>query len=171
MGASRSGPEPAAGLSSGAVGATLVIGVGHEDRGDDGVGRRVAGRLRGRAPGTVTVIEEEGEATRLVDRLAGTESAIIIDACSSGAAAGTIQRYDVVHGPLPHGTSGMSSHGFGLAEAIELARVLGSLPRRCVVYAVEARSFELGRALSPEVAAAVDDVVERVLAEVHKESD
>ena len=148
----------------------LVIGIGHPDRGDDAVGRVVAARLRGRVPDAVTVIEEDGEATRLIDQLGRTERAILIDATLSGAAIGTIHRFDAVRDPLPEGVSGMSTHGFGLAEAIELARVLGSLPRQCVVYAIEARSFELGRALSPEVAAAVDAVAERVLAEIMVEA-
>ena len=58
--------------------------------------------------------------------------------------------------PLPRGALGMSTHGFGLAEALELARALGQLPRRCIVYAIEGASFETGAPLSPEVAAAVD---------------
>ena len=143
----------------------LVIGIGHPERGDDAIGRLVATRLRGRVPDAVTVLDEEGETTRIVERLRGTASAILVDASLSGAAAGTIHRFDVAKDPLPEGRLGLSTHGFGLVEAIELARVLGSLPERCVVYAIEARSFDLGAALSAEVAAAADDVVERVLAE------
>jgi len=148
------------------VTSTVVIGIGHPDRGDDAVGRLVAMRLRSRVPGAVTVVEEDGEATRLVDRLGGTSSAILIDASCSGAAVGTIHRFDAVNDPMPPGKLGMSTHGFGVAEAIELARILGSLPQRCIVYAVEARSFDLGRTVSPEVLAAADDVVARVLAEL-----
>ncbi len=144
----------------------VVIGIGHPDRGDDAVGRLVAMRLRSRVPDAVTVLEEDGEATRLVDRLGGTTSAILVDASLSGAAVGTIHRFDAVKDPLPSGRLGMSTHGFGLATAIELARALGRLPERCVVYAIEARSFDLGAALSAEVAAAADDVVERVLTEI-----
>ena len=144
----------------------LVVGIGHPDRGDDAIGRLVATRLRGRVPDAVTVLDEEGETTRIVERLRGTASAILVDACLSGAAVGTIHRFDAAKDPLPEGRLGLSTHGFGLVEAIELARVLGSLPERCVVYAIEARSFDLGAALSAEVAAAADDVVERVLAEI-----
>jgi hydrogenase maturation protease len=149
-----------------ATGSAVVIGIGHPDRGDDAIGRLVAARLRGRVPEEVTVVDEDGEATRLVDRLGRAASAILVDASVSGAAVGTIHRFDAARDPLPEGKPGMSTHGFGLATAIELARVLGSLPRRCIVYAVEARSFVLGDALSPEVAAAADEVVERVLADL-----
>ena len=144
----------------------LLIGIGHPDRGDDAIGRLVATRLRGRVPDAVTVLDEEGETTRIVERLRGTASAILVDASLSGAAVGTIHRFDAARDPLPKGRLGLSTHGFGLVEAIELARVLGSLPERCVIYAIEARSFDLGAAVSAEVAAAADDVVERVLAEI-----
>lgn len=144
----------------------LLIGIGHPDRGDDAIGRLVATRLRKRVPDGVTVLEEEGETTRIVERLRATTSAILVDASLSGAAVGTIHRFDAARDPLPEGRLGLSTHGFGLVEAIELARVLGSLPERCVIYAIEARSFDLGAALSAEVAAAADDVVERVLAEI-----
>jgi len=149
-----------------ATAATLVIGIGHPDRGDDAVGRLVAARLHDRLPAAVTVAEEDGEATRIVDRLANAAHAILVDASISGAPVGTIHRFDVARAALPLKKSGASTHGFGLAEAIELARVLGSLPPRCVVYAIESRSFELGASMSPEVAAASHEVVERVLAEI-----
>ena len=144
---------------------TVVIGIGHPDRGDDAVGRIVAARLRGRVPDTVSVVEADGEATALMDRFNGASNAILVDASLSGVPAGTVQRFDVTRQTLPPGRLGMSTHGFGLAEAIELARCLGRLPDSCIVYAVEAGSFEPGEPLSPEVAAAADDVVERVLTE------
>ena len=88
---------------------TVVIGIGNPDRGDDAVGRRVATRLRGRVPEAVTVVEEDGEATRLLERLGGTASAILVDATISGAAVGTIRRVDVTRDPLPPVKSGAST--------------------------------------------------------------
>jgi hydrogenase maturation protease len=60
----------------------------------------------------------------------------------------------------------LSTHGFGLAEAIELARALGGLPPRCVVYAIEGSSFEEGAALSPPVVAAAAEVARRLCGEI-----
>jgi hydrogenase maturation protease len=59
-----------------------------------------------------------------------------------------------------------SSHAFNVAEAIELARVLNRLPPRLVVYGVEGRRFDVGAGMSPEVARATDEVVERLFNEV-----
>lgn len=143
---------------------TLVIGVGHPDRGDDAVGRVIAERLAGRTPDGVTVIDTDGDAGRLLDLFEGADNVVIVDAAVSGSVPGTIRRIDAAAGALPP-VFAMSTHAIGLADAVELARTLDRLPTRCIVYAVEGASFDLGQPLSPEVAAAVDDVVARVLDE------
>ncbi len=143
---------------------TRVIGIGHPDRGDDAVGRVVAARLAG-VPG-VEVIETDGEAAKLIDLMEGADDVILIDAALSGATPGAVTRLDAAANAIPQPMFAASSHAVGLAESIELARVLGRLPPRCIVYAVEAASFTLGAGLSPAVAAAVDRVVAALLAEV-----
>lgn len=145
---------------------TLIVGIGHPDRGDDAVGRVVAAQLRRDASLRAEVIETDGEAAKLLDLFDGVADVIIVDAGLSGAEAGTIHRLDAAAAPLPRPMFATSSHAIGLAESIELARTLGSLPRRCIVYAVEARSFELGAPLSPPVAGAVARVIAHVLGEI-----
>jgi hydrogenase maturation protease len=144
----------------------VVIGIGNPFRGDDGVGRRVASWLRGRMQGKVRIVESDGEPAMLIGHLEGLKAACLIDACRSGAAPGTVRRFDVSASPLPQELSAFSTHGIGIGDVLELARALGQLPRRCTVYAVETASFELGDALSPAVADAVVEVGERILAEV-----
>ena len=144
----------------------LIVGIGHPDRGDDAVGRVVAARLRERQPPNVMVAETHGEAAALLDLIAGQDDVIIVDAGLSGGEPGSIHRLDAVAAPLPRPMFATSSHAIGLAESIELARALGTLPQRCIVFAIEGRSFNLGGGLSPPVAGAVEEVVERVLAEL-----
>ncbi len=48
----------------------------------------------------------------------------------------------------------------GLAEAVELARALGRLPARLVVYGIEAASFETGAEPSAAVRAAAESVAD-----------
>ena len=144
----------------------LVIGIGNPDRGDDAAGRAVARWLRGVLPPQIGILEHDGEATSLLARLEGAEIVCLIDASASAAPAGTVRRFDVAAAPLPQGAFGVSTHGLGLAEAIELARALGQLPARCIVYAVEGASFGPGEPLTPPVAAAVPEVGRRVQAEL-----
>jgi len=144
----------------------IVIGIGNPDRGDDGAGRAVAQVLRGALPEGVALAEADGEATALLAHLERVEAAFLVDACVSGTPAGTVRRIDAGTQPLPEGAFGLSTHGIGVAQAVELARVFGRLPRRCVVYAIEGVSFKPGAPLTPAVAAAVDAVARRVRDEI-----
>jgi hydrogenase maturation protease len=144
----------------------LVVGLGNPDRGDDGAGRVVARRLLGRLPADVAVIEHDGEATGLLAQIEGADAVYLVDACASGLPAGGVRRLDASAAPLPEFLSDISTHGLGLAAAVELARALGVLPRRCVVYVIEGASFAAGAGLSPAVAAAVDEAAERLAGEI-----
>ena len=154
--------------SEGALGRsrTLIIGLGNEYRRDDAVGLVVARRLREAAPESVLVREETGEGASLLESWQDADAVILIDAVRSDAAPGTVHRLDAHEGPVAREFFRFSTHAFGLAEAVELARALGRLPPRLIVYGVEGKSFEAGVGLSPEVGAAVGAVVERVLEEL-----
>lgn len=144
----------------------IVLGIGNPDRGDDAAGQAVVRILRGVLPLDVEVEEHSGEATSLLSRLDGVLEAFLVDACTSGAPSGTVQRFDVVTTPLPKDAFGLSTHGLGVAEAVELGRTLGQLPPRCIVYAIEGDSYEAGAPLSQPVAAAVADVANRLRSEI-----
>ena len=106
----------------------VVIGIGNPDRGDDGAGREAVRRLCGRVPPGVELRAMDGEPAALLDALWGAGAAWLVDACASGAPPGTVHRLDAAAGPLPREGFALSSHGLGLAEAVELARALGQLP-------------------------------------------
>jgi hydrogenase maturation protease len=144
------------------MGDVLVIGIGNRDRGDDGIGLVVASRLEAAALPGVTVIEHRGDAAGLLDLLAATDAAVLVDAAVSGAAPGTFRRIDVNREPLPAGWFTCSTHGMGVATAIALADTLASLPRRCVVYAVEGTSFAHGAPLSDAAQAAIPAVTAEI---------
>jgi hydrogenase maturation protease len=149
-----------------AKGGTLIIGLGNQYRRDDAAGLVAARRLKEAAPAHVRVLEESGEGTALMESWQGADSVILIDALDSGAKPGTVRRLDAHREPIPTGFFHYSTHAFGVAEAIELARVLGQLPPRLIVYGIEGRTFEAGLGLSPEVEKAAQEVVERVLGDL-----
>ncbi|HXV35346.1 MAG TPA: hydrogenase maturation protease [Gaiellaceae bacterium] len=142
-----------------------MIGIGNAWQGDDAAGLAAARLLRERAPEGVTVLELEGEPVSLVDALTGAEEAFVVDAVRSGSEPGTVHRIDASGEPVPATLSAASTHTLGVGEAIELARALGRLPRRVVLYGIEAQSLAAGEELTPPVARGVDEVVEQVLAE------
>jgi hydrogenase maturation protease len=145
---------------------TLVIGVGNPERGDDAAGLEVARRLRESGPEGVTVLEQQGDAARLMEAWRGAECVVLVDAARAGGPAGRVHRFDARRKPLFAMLRHTSSHSFGVEQALEMSRALGTLPPRVVVYAIEGRCFEPGAALSPEVEQAVARVAEHVLREV-----
>ena len=145
----------------------VVIGVGNPDRGDDGVGPEVLGRLAGRLPDDVRLLSLAGaDPAAIMEAWSGSGRVVLVDAMVSGAAPGTIARYDAAAGPLPAGLRLASTHALGAEAAVEMARALGRLPGRLVVYGVEGVSFAAGSGLSPAVRAALSAAVERVVEEV-----
>lgn len=147
------------------AGNPLVIGVGSPLRHDDGAGRAVAQAIREASP-AAHVIEMEGEGAALIEAWTGADLVVIVDAARSGAAPGTVCRFEPSREPLPATLSSTSTHAFGLPAAVELARALGQLPRRLIVFGIEGVDFTAGEGLSPEVQTAVDTVVARVQAEL-----
>ena len=154
---------------------TLVVGVGNEDRGDDGLGPLVArlladaiaprhaeGHAGGRARPTddVEVVAWSGDPMGLLDRWAGFDRLVLIDAVVSGGEPGTTRRYGP-DAPFAEG-AGASTHGFGLAAALALGRALGRLPERVEVWGVEAVEFAADAPLTPAVALAVLALVDRL---------
>ncbi len=143
-----------------------MIGVGNPWRCDDAAGLEVARRLQGTLPDGVQVLEREGEPSSLIDAWGGADALWLVDAVSSGAAPGTVQRLDASEQELPAELFRASTHHLGLAEAVELARALGRLPARVVFYGIEGARFDVGEELTPEVEAAVTRVAEMLRAEV-----
>ncbi|MDQ7041673.1 MAG: hydrogenase maturation protease [Rhodothermus sp.] len=145
----------------------VVIGLGHPLRGDDAAGPTTIAQLRSRLNDTVRMLTL-ADPLRLLDYWGDAELVIVCDAVYSGALPGTLHRFEAHTVPLPTPVrSAVSSHGIGLAEVVELARQLGRLPRRLIIYGIEGRWFEPGRPLSPEVAAAIPHAVEAILQELH----
>lgn len=139
----------------------IVIGVGNRDRGDDAVGPLVVDHLGSSLP----CFESNGDPSALISLFERDSEVIIVDAMVTGNTPGTIASAGVPGAGEPgvelsgHG----STHGFGVFEALELARALGSLPPRVTLVGVEACSFDPGSGLSPEVESAIQRTVELIL--------
>ncbi len=138
----------------------LVVGVGHRDRGDDGAGPALADAVAALAPPGVDAFVTEGNLVGLLDVWAGRTRVVVVDATASGALPGTVRELDPA-GPFRH-TAATSSHGFGLAETLALARALGRLPPEVRLFGIEGACYDIGAPLSDPVAAAVRGLAERL---------
>lgn len=143
-----------------------IIGVGNLFRGDDAAGVLAARRLQALVGDRAEVIEAELAGLDVLDLMAAASTVILIDAARSGRPAGTIHRLDASAGPISADLFPHSTHVLNAVDAIEMGRTLGLLPPRVIVYGLEVGDTTAGNGLSPVVAGALDQVVERVLCEL-----
>jgi len=143
-----------------------VVGVGNALRGDDAVGLEVARLLDGTLPLGVRLVECEGEPVSLLSSWEDCDTAIVVDATESGQEPGTVRRLAAHDGPLPPELQRASTHLLGVAEAVELARALGRLPGRTIVYGIEGGTFDTGAPLSEAVQAAAAEVAASIRREL-----
>ncbi|HEX6343262.1 hydrogenase maturation protease [Umezawaea sp.] len=137
----------------------VVIGIGNEFRRDDGVGPAIVAEVARRG---VRVEISDGDPVRLMDAWEDADLAVVVDAVRCvPSRPGRLHRANV-----PTSTSATSSHGFGVPEAVELARALDRMPARLVVLAIEVDDVAFGVGLSPLVAGALGPAVDAVLAEL-----
>jgi hydrogenase maturation protease len=143
----------------------VVIGIGNSYRGDDAAGREVARRVQDLVPEELEVVVCGLEPTRLIDAWDGADAAIIVDAVSSEAEPGSVHRFDATSAPLPSREFRSSTHALGIGETIELARAIGRLPSRVVVFGIEGEVFGSGTGLSDRAEDGVERAVDLVLEE------
>jgi len=128
----------------------LLIGVGNRYRLDDGTGPIVAEWVGQLIPG-LRIVEHSGEGASLIEVWAPSDRVIIVDAARPAGRPGRVTAFDAVAVPLPAEFFHYSSHAFGVAEGIEMARTIDRLPRTLRVYAVEGEAFGYGIGLSTRV--------------------
>jgi hydrogenase maturation protease len=146
--------------------AIRIVGIGNQFRGDDAVGLLAARRLRERVDSSVEVLEAEGDGLALLDLMEGADLVILIDAVKSGGHPGATIRLDLSKESRWGSLAPCSTHAVGIAEAIDLARTLGRLPKQVILYGIEIDSFEPGAPLSESVRGGSDIVAEQVLREI-----
>ncbi len=139
-----------------------VVGCG-SPHGDDAAGWSVIDQLDARVGQDVSLHRAAG-GHDLLELLDGRGSLILVDAVSSGAAPGTLHRFQWPDGRMQTLRPG-STHDLGLAVALRLADVLGLLPARVVVHGIE-----VGRCASHEgLTIAVADVLPRLVGSIVRE--
>lgn len=161
--------------------AVIIVGVGNEYRRDDAAGLLVARLLKKQlaaspppqdhapAPSPyldvteVGVVECNGGSLELMDAWAGARTVVLVDAMSSGADPGTVFRFEAHKKPVPANLFHYSTHDFNIADTIELARLLGKLPPKVMIFGIEGADFGHGEGLSEDMAAAIERVAHSTL--------
>lgn len=123
---------------------TLVLGVGHPDRGDDAAGAIVARALED-TEGVVARVVSGDPSSILTDPLWDTaERVVLVDTVHTGRRPGTVHRWSgqrlLEHLPA----TGGGTHDLGVATTLHLAAALDRLPSDLTVIGIEGTSFEVG---------------------------
>lgn len=137
-----------------------IVGIGNPERGDDAAGLVAAEKLRALLPMDVAVHQHTGDGASLMLLWEPCDDVVLIDAVTSGAAPGTVHRRDLLRDPFPPGMRTLTTHAFGVEEAVELARALHRLPASLRLIGIEAEDFSIGSGLSDAVLRAVETVAE-----------
>jgi len=136
----------------------LVLGLGNPLVTDDSVGLRVAAKLKRLLADRpeVEVAEDYWGGLRLMERMAGYDRAIVVDAISTGTPPGTVHRLGVASIPTQHSAS---AHDVNLPTALALGRQTGvPLPRDedILLVGIEAEDVvTFGEDCTPAVRAAI----------------
>lgn len=146
------------------------MGIGNTIRGDDGIGIRVARKLKEILSSQVDVKESPTAGLDLIESILGYRRAILIDAIRTPrGVVGQIHRFGIKE--IRAASSASFSHGLGLGEIVKLGTML--MPREMPavrVLGVEAKNVnDFSENLSPELERKFDEIVEVIGNEIRKD--
>lgn len=139
----------------------VIIGIGNEYRHDDAAGIAAVQRLRDLDLPGVEFAVSDGEPTSLMELWTDADLAVIVDGVAAHDEPGRVYRIGLHH-PVAERRGTPSSHRVSLGDAVALARALGRMPRRLLLYGIQVAHVSPGLGLT----AAVDQAIGTVVAEI-----
>ena len=144
-------------------GRLLIVGCGNPDAGDDNAGLEIVRRVSELGGCGCDLRAETALGVALLDVFPLAEVILFVDAVTSGGVLGTLYLTSLPSKELePKALGSLSGHGWGLAEALKLARALGRTIPRLFLLGIEAGTVAQGAQRSPAVEQAIALVVERI---------
>jgi hydrogenase maturation protease len=141
----------------------LIVGCGNPAAGDDSAGIEIVRRLRERGDCGCDLRTETGPGVGLLDVFSLADVILFVDAVTSGGVPGTLYLTPLPSKELESRALGsLSSHGWGLAEALKLVHALERTIPRLFLLGIEAGTVAQGAPRSPVVDQAIALVVERI---------
>lgn len=145
-----------------------VLGCGNTLVGDDGVGIRVIERLQEmQLPPNVEVIDAGVGGMAILSWIEDADKVVIVDAVQTGnEPPGTVYKFTDKELP-PSDMFMLSLHDLNLVDTLNVGRVVQKMPEEIVIIGVEVkRVAEFTKELTPEVEAAIPEVLDLVLKEL-----
>ncbi len=147
---------------------TLVLGLGNDLFGDDGVGLHLVNCLQAEmsgqevSSGSIDFLASTSSGLALLDLVLGYDRLVIIDTIKlenpKTGAVRVLEEKDLraIPGPSPHYLS--------FPQVLAIGRAAGlPVPRELMIIAVEAKNiYHLGEGLSPEMKAKIPEILARI---------
>ena len=144
----------------------LILGIGNILLKDEGVGVRVAERLKDMTlPPDVEVMDGGTMGLDLLYYIEGRKKVVVIDAVRAGEPPGIMYRFtdrDVAD------KKGLlrSAHGFDFLDVINISKLLGNKPPEIVFIGIEPEDISEGLELSPIIEERIPAIIELVMKEI-----
>lgn len=142
----------------------LVLGVG-SPFGDDQLGWETINVLQAlttlhQYSSRLTLLSCDRPGVQLLELMKGASTVFIIDAVKTGAPMGSIHHFQ--NKEIEGLTSSLSSHAMGVAQAIELGRILNVLPTEIHLYGIEIGTLEFQFKMSKPILKAVNQLTVQI---------
>ena len=142
---------------------TLILGIGNPILTDDGVGIKIAQKLKAENPKLEVIMTSEAGII-LLELLVGYDKLIIIDSIKTEKGKpGDLYKLEL--GDLKPAKDFPSSHGIGIATASELGKGLGyKMPKFVSIYAVGIKdNTTFGEKCTKEVGQRIPSIVKQIM--------
>ena len=133
----------------------LILCLGNEIAGDDGVAIYIAQRLRGKLRGW-DIKESNKAGFYLLEDIEGYDEVIVVDSIIDENG----QEGEIVKGEITDGSGGFSPHSLSMGDILKLGHSMGLyLPQKIKFYAIRIRTPEFGEKISSTVKASADKLI------------
>lgn len=143
---------------------TLILGFGNPILTDDGVGIRIAHKIKEENP-YLEVIETSEAGIALIDYVTGYDKLVIIDSIKTEEKPGELYKLELED--LKPAAYFSSSHGLDIATAFKLGDSLGyKMPKHISLYAVEIRdNTTFGEECTEEIEKRIPFITKQIIEE------
>ena len=146
-----------------------VLGIG-SPFGDDQVGWKVVENLNAQKNTWPDIFQSiaieyyDRPGLRLIELMHDVDIVFLIDAIKSGRKIGTI--YRLKNKEIDENKHLLSTHGMGVAEALQLGRVLNQLPETIILYGIEVNEILIQENISNQVMFSTFKVAEQIKSDI-----
>ena len=148
----------------------VILGVGNRLMGDDGFGPKALDELEKRnMPENVELIDAGVGGIAILSWIEDADKVIIIDSVqTNNEPPGTV--YQFTDKDIPSLDNFMLSlHDLNLVDTIQIGKVVQKMPEEIIIFGVEVKRLtQFDDQLTPEVAGAMDEVIDLVMKEIKK---